>query len=489
MAWYDRAPTYPSGPTDEPLDSPLGEHAHYNRGADWPVAEGTPIEAPVAGTIEFVGDAGNEGLTVAIRDGQGNLHRLGHMQAALTKEGASVARGAVIGYAGSTGASTGPHISWTPYDAEGNLLPTEQFSSAEGTANPITTPGSGTIAQRFQQAADQFWGVIDTARKAMLEDGVLDEVDATELAKLQKTWMELQQASLGQVKDIYKLQTEYTNTLNTLGMAEFNVFKGLSDIENARRISEYAAKVQEVQTSIAAGNLTLAQGRDQLNRWLSGRQEGRSRAEFIEKTLAAAAPWATSGGKTSFTSAELGAGNAALARLAGNDPNTTGIRFPGIRVVDPEAQLAAQDRAAGVEGPMPGVPVLPQINVPGAPTLAPFNRTPPTLQRPGSPPDISALMNEPPGAFASVPVQADVPLAGEPPVSYGPPSPSGGSEGFYRSASGEFVTTMNGIPVLPDMPFGQPYPSSVLPPVPAGTRPELWNTTNRPIPIRVGVTR
>lgn len=378
---------------------------------------------------------------------------------------------------------------WTPW-GEGVTYEGQPFGSL-GVPGPASTGSGGdkamgtdTIQQRFQAAADQAWGILESVRAEIRKpraagdgydaeaEGEITDEEIEKLGKVQSTWLALENAATGNVKDVYGLQVQYIDMLNDVGLAEHNVFKGMSDTENKRRIDEYGAKSQEFANQVAAGRLTLDQARDQLDRWVKGRQEGRARSEFVEKTLAEAAPWATSGGKRSFTAAELGGGNAALARGAGRDPNEIGITFSGVRTVDPLGQLAAQDRAMGVEGPMPGIPVLPQLNVPSAPGLTPFNRTPPTLQRPGAPPDVNALMNEPPGSFAQIPVTPAIgttpaltsnglPVTGTnmPPTGNRVAEASGLPPGYVRTPGGGYAAAPAGIPVTPgaEQGNGGPY--------------------------------
>ncbi len=81
-------------------------------GVDWAAPPGTPILAAGAGTIEFAGRRGGYGNRVRIRHGNGYQTTYSHLQriAEGVTQGARVAQGEVIGYVGSTGVSTGPHL-------------------------------------------------------------------------------------------------------------------------------------------------------------------------------------------------------------------------------------------------------------------------------------------------------------------------------------------------------------------------------------------
>lgn len=99
------------GVRENPFDRRMRE---FHPGVDLAVAEGTPIRAMASGTVVFSGDNYGFGNMVAIRadDGSTNPQTLvaAHMQRLFVATGDSVQRGDVIGEAGSTGRSTGPHV-------------------------------------------------------------------------------------------------------------------------------------------------------------------------------------------------------------------------------------------------------------------------------------------------------------------------------------------------------------------------------------------
>ncbi|HEX4809164.1 MAG TPA: M23 family metallopeptidase, partial [Bryobacteraceae bacterium] len=87
----------------------------YHAGIDQRGAAGTPIHAIAAGTVKIVEPYNLRGGTVAIDHGQGLESIYLHMSKFAVKEGDEVGRGDVIGYIGSTGRATGPHLHWTLY--------------------------------------------------------------------------------------------------------------------------------------------------------------------------------------------------------------------------------------------------------------------------------------------------------------------------------------------------------------------------------------
>jgi murein DD-endopeptidase MepM/ murein hydrolase activator NlpD len=81
-------------------------------GVDWSCAPGTPIMAAGSGVIEESGRKGEYGNYVRVRHANGYKTAYGHMSrfAAGVSEGVKVRQGQIIGYVGTTGLSSGPHV-------------------------------------------------------------------------------------------------------------------------------------------------------------------------------------------------------------------------------------------------------------------------------------------------------------------------------------------------------------------------------------------
>lgn len=80
-------------------------------GIDVAIGEGGRIYATDGGVVVFAGwSTGGYGNTVIIDHGNGYQTLYAHLSKVSTSCGRSVSQGAVIGYAGSTGNSTGPHL-------------------------------------------------------------------------------------------------------------------------------------------------------------------------------------------------------------------------------------------------------------------------------------------------------------------------------------------------------------------------------------------
>ncbi|WP_346538274.1 M23 family metallopeptidase [Micromonospora sp. DPT] len=80
-------------------------------GIDFAMPAGTPIRAAAAGTVVKAGDAGDGyGNSVFVDHGNGYLTHYAHQSSLKVGVGDKVSAGEVIGYEGSTGDSTGPHL-------------------------------------------------------------------------------------------------------------------------------------------------------------------------------------------------------------------------------------------------------------------------------------------------------------------------------------------------------------------------------------------
>ncbi|MFK0382292.1 M23 family metallopeptidase [Agrobacterium sp. NPDC090273] len=91
------------------LDPFLGRPALHT-GIDFRAETGANVKATGAGTVTIAENSGGYGNMVEIDHGQGVSTRFGHLSAILVKPGDKIDTGDVIGRAGSTGRSTGPHI-------------------------------------------------------------------------------------------------------------------------------------------------------------------------------------------------------------------------------------------------------------------------------------------------------------------------------------------------------------------------------------------
>ncbi|MDA9864863.1 M23 family metallopeptidase [Pelagibacterales bacterium] len=91
---------------------PILGYDRLHQGVDFAAPTGTPIMAAGTGFIEKIGMNGGAGNYIKIKHVNGYKTAYGHMNkfAAGLKKGSKVAQGQTIGFVGSTGMSTGPHL-------------------------------------------------------------------------------------------------------------------------------------------------------------------------------------------------------------------------------------------------------------------------------------------------------------------------------------------------------------------------------------------
>ena len=94
---------------------PILHTRRFHRGVDLKAASGTPVRASADGRAVFAGWSGGYGRQVRIGHGKGLSTSYSHMSRIAVAPGAFVRRGQVIGYVGSSGLSTGPHLHYEVY--------------------------------------------------------------------------------------------------------------------------------------------------------------------------------------------------------------------------------------------------------------------------------------------------------------------------------------------------------------------------------------
>ncbi|MGJ3647583.1 M23 family metallopeptidase [Sphingomonas sp. GlSt437] len=89
---------------------PILNFMKMHKGMDIGAPYGSPIHAAMSGTVAFAGRSGGYGNFVKLVHGGGLASGYGHMSRIAVAPGTRVQQGQVIGYVGSTGLSTGPHL-------------------------------------------------------------------------------------------------------------------------------------------------------------------------------------------------------------------------------------------------------------------------------------------------------------------------------------------------------------------------------------------
>ena len=89
---------------------PLLEYSRMHQGVDFGAPSGSPIMAAASGTVAFAAPHGGHGNYVMLKHNADLSTGYAHMSRFAVKPGQRVTQGQVIGYVGSTGLSTGPHL-------------------------------------------------------------------------------------------------------------------------------------------------------------------------------------------------------------------------------------------------------------------------------------------------------------------------------------------------------------------------------------------
>ncbi|GAC1670274.1 MAG: M23 family metallopeptidase [Steroidobacteraceae bacterium] len=106
-------------PVPGPHSSSFGSRRIFNgaarnphSGMDIAAPSGTPVLAPIGGTVADTGEYFFNGKTVFIDHGGGMISMYCHLNSVDVKPGEHLAAGARIGTVGMTGRATGPHLHW-----------------------------------------------------------------------------------------------------------------------------------------------------------------------------------------------------------------------------------------------------------------------------------------------------------------------------------------------------------------------------------------
>lgn len=133
---------------------PLLQTVRMHTGIDYAAPMGTPIHAAADGVITFKGWKGGYGHTVMLTHANGVETLYGHMSAFSDLNG-HVRAGDIIGYVGTSGRSTGPHLH---YEARISGQPVNPTTVALPT--PKLTPSNMTAFRKQQKSANHLLAAI-----------------------------------------------------------------------------------------------------------------------------------------------------------------------------------------------------------------------------------------------------------------------------------------------------------------------------------------
>jgi murein DD-endopeptidase MepM/ murein hydrolase activator NlpD len=128
--------------------------AHYQ--IDYAAPSGTPVVATARGMVVSAGWEGGWGRMVRLRHDNGYTTHYGHLSAFAKgmRSGASVSQGQIVGYVGSTGWSTGPHLD---YGMKLNGVPVNPLKLDL----PKGAPLNAEKMEEFEKIKDEFTGLLE----------------------------------------------------------------------------------------------------------------------------------------------------------------------------------------------------------------------------------------------------------------------------------------------------------------------------------------
>ena len=89
---------------------PFNREMNQHSGIDLSATAGSPVQATADGVIRTAGWSGNYGIMVSIDHNAGLETRYAHLSGIAVANGQAIRQGDVVGFVGSTGRSTGPHL-------------------------------------------------------------------------------------------------------------------------------------------------------------------------------------------------------------------------------------------------------------------------------------------------------------------------------------------------------------------------------------------
>lgn len=128
-------PGYSVGGRTGPRVHPLYGYSSCHTGDDVGAPSGTPIKAAAAGTVISASYGSVYGNNVMISHGRGLVTMYAHQSQMAVSSGQKVKRGQTIGYVGSTGYSTGPHLH---FEVHVNGVPYEPMGWFGGSKYRVT---------------------------------------------------------------------------------------------------------------------------------------------------------------------------------------------------------------------------------------------------------------------------------------------------------------------------------------------------------------
>lgn len=142
---------------------PILNKIRAHKGVDYAAPRGTPIKATGDGKVLLAGRKGGYGNAVVIQHGNKYRTLYAHMRgfAKGVRTGGTVKQGQIIGYIGTTGLSTGPHLH---YEFQVNGVHVDPL----GQKLPMADPMARNEKQRFMQQSQPIMARMDQEKATVL---------------------------------------------------------------------------------------------------------------------------------------------------------------------------------------------------------------------------------------------------------------------------------------------------------------------------------
>jgi murein DD-endopeptidase MepM/ murein hydrolase activator NlpD len=104
-------------------ENPITKITNFHSGIDISASSGTPIRATADGVVSYSGWTLHSGYVVILEHGFNFSTVYAHNNKNTVRVGQEMKRGDLLGYVGSTGQSTGPHVHYEIWEKGKNVNP------------------------------------------------------------------------------------------------------------------------------------------------------------------------------------------------------------------------------------------------------------------------------------------------------------------------------------------------------------------------------
>ena len=140
---------------------PFTRREKFHSGCDIKAHWGQPVGASLPGTVQFAGWYHGYGNMIIIEHGGGVATHYAHLSSFAVEPGEHVDRGSIIGYAGSTGRATSPHLHYEVRIDGSAVNPLDQIA-LDGTSEFFKNVAAARLTQPAQPAQQVQPGAVDS---------------------------------------------------------------------------------------------------------------------------------------------------------------------------------------------------------------------------------------------------------------------------------------------------------------------------------------